>query len=452
MQPPPKKLARVDTHELKAQIVKRLGRQRAELYFRSLSRFLGCQLDKGDFEKICVAAFGKENIKLHNLLVRAILGNACLSDGPPPSKQAPTGNSQTSTVSNGTLTNGLLTARRVRPLGKRFGDKPSPIGKSPLGHLGAGEFVSAGSKALQEVISVEDGEEVDQTRGSPVCVQSQSPIRAPLGVQKAQNSQPSTCCSSDVCYNNGELPDSQSLSKLLEDKLKAQGLSMRLPKECADVLNSGLNVYMSRMLKAALGVAKARGNSLRMRQANGRNAAAPAAVYTGQNNGFRSESICSYQASLLDLWTAVQSNGSVCSIINPAVEATGSAGGSKGSEFAAFDVLLVRCVLQYNSGVLPYSQLLSKLLEDKLKAQGNVCSMINPAVEATGLKARHGDVLDHSDRDGVNFRITGASLADLKAKQADVLDHSDQNGLNFRIAGDRLTTGFVVRRRAGQQQ
>ncbi|KAF8776720.1 hypothetical protein HU200_003452 [Digitaria exilis] len=380
MQPPPKKLARVDTHELKAQIVKRLGRQRAELYFRSLSRFLGCQLDKGDFEKICVAAFGKENIKLHNLLVRAILGNACLSDGPPPSKQAPTGNSQTSTVSNGTLTNGLLTARRVRPLGKRFGDKPSPIGKSPLGHLGAGEFVSAGSKALQEVISVEDGEEVDQTRGSPVCVQSQSPIRAPLGVQKAQNSQPSTSCSSDVCYNNGELPDSQSLSKLLEDKLKAQGLSMRLPKECADVLNSGLNVYMSRMLKAALGVAKARGNSLRMRQANGRNAAAPAAVYTGQNNGFRSESICSYQASLLDLWTAVQSNG-----LGSAPMANvlllddmdlftflchGSAGGSKGSEFAAFDVLLVRCVLQYNSGVLPYSQLLSKLLEDKLKAQG----------------------------------------------------------------------------------
>ncbi|KAF8650044.1 hypothetical protein HU200_064084 [Digitaria exilis] len=355
MQPPPKKLARVDTHELKAQIVKRLGRQRAELYFRSLSRFLGCQLDKGDFEKICVAAFGKENIKLHNLLVRAILGNACLSDGPPPSKQAPTGNSQTSTVSNGTLTNGLLTARRVRPLGKRFGDKPSPIGKSPLGHLGAGEFVSAGSKALQEVISVEDGEEVDQTRGSPVCVQSQSPIRAPLGVQKAQNSQPSTCCSSDVCYNNGELPDSQSLSKLLEDKLKAQGLSMRLPKECADVLNSGLNVYMSRMLKAALGVAKARGNSLRMRQANGRNAAAPAAEV--------------YAASLI-LLLKLQNVLLLDDMDLFTFLCHGSAGGSKGSEFAAFDVLLVRCVLQYNSGVLPYSQLLSKLLEDKLKAQG----------------------------------------------------------------------------------
>lgn len=304
MQPPPKKLARVDTLELKAQIVKRLGQQRAELYFRGLRRFLGGQLGKAEFEKICAAALGKENIRLHNVLIRSILGNACLSYGPPPSKQAPTGNSQTSTVSNGTLNNGLLPARRVvRPLTRRYGDKPSPIGKSPLGHPGAGEFVSAGSKALQEVISVEDGEEVDQARGSPVCVQSQSPIRAPLGIPKAQNSQPSASCSSDVCYSNGELPDSQSLSKLVDDKLKAQGLSMR--KECADVLNSGLNLYMGQILKACLGVAKARGNNTRMRQPNGHTAAA---VSSGRTNGFPTEAGGPYQASLLDLWTAVQSN------------------------------------------------------------------------------------------------------------------------------------------------
>ena len=304
MQPPLKKFARVDTLELKARIVKRLGPQRAELYFRGLKKFLSCQLGRDEFEKICVATLGKENIKLHNFLIQSILGNACMSDGPPPSMQAATGNSQTSTVSNGTLTNGLLPVRRVRPLTKRFGDKPSPIGKSPLGHPGAGgEFVSAGSKALQEVISVEDGEEVDQARGSPVCVQSRSPIRPPLGVLKVQNSEPSTSCALDVCYNNGELPDSQLLSKLLDYKLKAQGLSV--PKECADVLNSGLNAYMSQMLKACLGVAKARGINRMMRQANGRTAAS---VNSGQNNGIPLESSCCYQASLLDLSTAVLSN------------------------------------------------------------------------------------------------------------------------------------------------
>ncbi|KAL6847002.1 hypothetical protein ACP4OV_022855 [Aristida adscensionis] len=297
MQPPPaKKLARADTLELRAQLVKRLGNQRAELYFRSLKRFLGCQLGKDEFDKICVAALGRENIKLHNLLIRSILTNACTSVGPPPSRQAATGNSQTSTVSNGPLASQVLPVRRVRPLAsreKRFSDKPSPLGKSPLGHPGPGEFVSAGSKALQEVISVEDGEEVDQARGSPVCVQSRSPIRAPLGVVKAQSSQPSTSCSLDVCYNNGELPDSQLLSKLLEDRLKAQGLG--IPKECADVLNSGLNAYISQMLRACLGVARARQNTVRTSQANGRAAASAPA------NG------C-YQASLLDLWTAVQSN------------------------------------------------------------------------------------------------------------------------------------------------
>jgi hypothetical protein len=315
MQPRSKKFGRVDTVQLKAQIVRRLGPQRAELYFRSLTKFLGCQLGRDEFQKACAAALGKENVRLHTCLVQSILRNAFVSDGPPPSAQAATGNSETSTaVSNGTLTSGLQPpVRRARPpLTKWSGDKPSPIGKSPLGHRPgtAREFVSAGtgSKALQEVVSVEDGEEVDQARGgsgSPVCVQSRSPIRPPLGVLKAQDPEPST---SDVCYNNGELPDSQSLSKLLDERLKAQGLSV--PEECADVLNSGLNAYMSRMLKACLGVAKARGGvSKTTRQANGRGRGRPvASVNSGQINGSTLEPSCCYQASLLDLSTAVLSN------------------------------------------------------------------------------------------------------------------------------------------------
>lgn len=304
MPPPSKKLARVDTLQLKDQIVKRLGPLRAELYFRSLKKFLGCQLGKDEFEKICVTTLGKENIKLHNFLLRSILSNACLSDGPPPSMQAATGNSQTSTVSNGTFSNGLLPVRRVRPRTKRFSDKPSPIGKSPLGHPSAGgEFVSAGCKVLQEVISVEDGEEVNQARGSPVCVQSRSPIRPPVGVPKVQNSEPLISCALDVCCNYGELPDSQTLSKLLDDKLKAQGLSVS--KEFADVLNAGLNAYMTRMLKPCLGIAKARGINRTMHQANSRTTAS---VNSGQNNGFPLESSHCYQASLPDLSTAVLSD------------------------------------------------------------------------------------------------------------------------------------------------
>ncbi|KAL5206436.1 hypothetical protein ABZP36_034645 [Zizania latifolia] len=305
---PSKKLARVDTMELKSQLVKKLGHQRAEFYFHGLKKFLGGQLGKEEFDRISVAALGRENIKHHNLLIRSILGNVFMSAGPPPSRQAATVNSQTSTVmSNGPLANDgiLMGAKRGRLDGlvanrdRRF-DKPSPLGKSPLGHQGAGEFVSAGSKALLEVVSVEDGEEVDQARGSPVCAQSRSPIRAPLGVPKAQNSQPSTSHPSDMCYNNGELPETQSLLKLLENKLKAEGLSV--PRECADVLNTALNAYISQLLKSCLGVAKARGNH----QANG---STVTAVNGGQGQGLRSDLAgCSYQASLQDLLMAVESN------------------------------------------------------------------------------------------------------------------------------------------------
>ena len=283
----------MDTAEIKARLVRNIGHRRAELYFHSLKKFLGFQLGKKEFDKICVTALGKENIKLHNFLVRSILGNAYMSLRPPPSRQTPTGNSQTSAVTNGPLASGVSLAKRVRPLGnrdRRFADKPSPLGKSPLGHPGAGEFAS-----------VEDGEEVDQARGSPVCVQSKSPIRAPLGIPpKVQNSKPCMSSPLEVCYNNGELPDTEYLLKLLENKLKAQGLG--ITPECADLLNSGLNAYISQLLKSCLGVAKARGNTSRTHKASG------SFVNGGQNNGLASHSGGSYQTSVVDLCTAVQSN------------------------------------------------------------------------------------------------------------------------------------------------
>uniref|UniRef100_J3NEH6 Transcriptional coactivator Hfi1/Transcriptional adapter 1 n=1 Tax=Oryza brachyantha TaxID=4533 RepID=J3NEH6_ORYBR len=288
---PSKKVARVDTLELKSQMVKKLGPQRSELYFHSLKKFLGGQLGKEEFDRICVAALGRENIKHHNFLIR----------------QAATGNSQTSAVSNGPVINhgmmagarrGLMMASRER----RF-DRPSPLGKSPLGHQGTSEFVSAGSKAPLEVVSVEDGEEVNQAGGSPVYAQSRSPIRAPLGVPMAQNSRPLVPHPSEICYNNGELPEAQCLLKLLENKLKAEGLSVT--RECADVLNSGLNVFINQMLKSCLGVAKSRGKT-RMSQAN---RSTVAAVNGGQGQVFSSGLPgYYYQASLLDLQTAVRCN------------------------------------------------------------------------------------------------------------------------------------------------
>lgn len=318
------KFARVDTQELKSRITKKLGHQRAEQYFNSLKKFLSFKLNKDEFDKICLDVLGKENIKLHNFLIRSILSNASLSLGPP-SKQTVTGNSQTSMVSNGPLGNGALPAKMGRSITSRdrkFADRPSPLGphgKAPHGHGGEVsnscdvprsreqqstlEFVSTGSKVMLEVVSVEDGEEVEQVRSSPACVQSRSPIRAPLGIPKAHTPQPSTSYTYETCYANEELPDTLSLWKVLEHRLQAQGLNVSM--ECAHALNSGLNTHLTRLLKSSLDVAKARGNGGRIHQANGR---AGPSWNGGQNHGFPSESGQPYQASLQDVKVAVESN------------------------------------------------------------------------------------------------------------------------------------------------
>ncbi|EMS51100.1 hypothetical protein TRIUR3_33677 [Triticum urartu] len=322
------KFARVDTQELKSRIAKKLGHQRAEHYFNSLKKFLSFKLNKDEFDKICLSVLGKENIKLHNFLIRSILSNASLSLGPP-SKQTVTGNSQTSMVSNGPLGNGALPAKMGRSITSRdrkFADRPSvlgPHGKAPHGHGGEVsnscdiprsreqqstlEFVSSGSKVLLEVVSVEDGEEVEQVRSSPACVQSRSPIRAPLGIPlgipKAHTPQPSTSYSYETCSNNEELPDTRSLWNVLQHRLQAQGLNVSM--EFAHVLNSGLNSHLTRLLKSSLDVAKARGNGTRIPQANGR---AGPSWNGGQNHGFPPESGQFYQASLQDVKVAVESN------------------------------------------------------------------------------------------------------------------------------------------------
>lgn len=82
MQPP--QSSRIDLGDLKAQIVKKLGNDKSKRYFFYLSRFLGQKLSKVEFDKVCVRVLGRENIQLHNQLIRSILKNACVAKTPPP--------------------------------------------------------------------------------------------------------------------------------------------------------------------------------------------------------------------------------------------------------------------------------------------------------------------------------------------------------------------------------
>ncbi|KAG6591626.1 hypothetical protein SDJN02_13325, partial [Cucurbita argyrosperma subsp. argyrosperma] len=75
--------SRIDLADLKAQIVKKLGNDKSKRYFFYLSKFLGQKLSKVEFDKLCVRVLGRENIQLHNQLIRSILKNACVAKTPP---------------------------------------------------------------------------------------------------------------------------------------------------------------------------------------------------------------------------------------------------------------------------------------------------------------------------------------------------------------------------------
>lgn len=81
----PEKSSRTDIGELKAHLFKKVGPDRFKRYFYSLNRFINQKLSKSDFDKSCYRILGRENLPLHNQIIRAILKNACSAKTPPPS-------------------------------------------------------------------------------------------------------------------------------------------------------------------------------------------------------------------------------------------------------------------------------------------------------------------------------------------------------------------------------
>jgi hypothetical protein len=84
----PYQSSRVDLVELRTQIVKKVGVERSKKYFYYLNRFLSQKLCKSEFDKSCFRFLGRENLPLHNNLIRSILKNACQVKTPPPSYEA----------------------------------------------------------------------------------------------------------------------------------------------------------------------------------------------------------------------------------------------------------------------------------------------------------------------------------------------------------------------------
>ncbi|KAK3213246.1 hypothetical protein Dsin_017952 [Dipteronia sinensis] len=83
----PQQGSRIDLAELKTQIVKKIGAERSKKYFYILNRFLSQKLSKSQFDQSCHRLLGRENLPLHNQLIRSILKNACQAKTLPPGNE-----------------------------------------------------------------------------------------------------------------------------------------------------------------------------------------------------------------------------------------------------------------------------------------------------------------------------------------------------------------------------
>ncbi|XP_041013783.1 uncharacterized protein LOC121257002 [Juglans microcarpa x Juglans regia] len=288
--------SRVDTLELKALILRKIGRERAERYFDQLTRLFSFKVSKRQFDKFCFQTIGRENVPLHNLLIQAIIKNACLAKFPPSKGVRKVGSTLSVKIPNGYQRNGLQSIygdafppspRKSRsPVNRdrKFRDRPSPLGPHgkpqsvPCNELvckvqeqqSATELVSFNSRPPAEVASVEDGEEVEQVAGSPGVIQSRSPVTAPFGILMnlagTRKSLSRISVSNDyhpgTSLSSSELPDTRSLRSHLERKLEMEHMSVSV--DCANVLNSALDVYLKRLIQPCMGLSRSRGSCISM--------------------------------------------------------------------------------------------------------------------------------------------------------------------------------------------
>lgn len=283
--PGARRCPRINTGELKLQIVRKIGKQKAGMYFSLLTRFIRLKVNKLEFDKLCVSMLGRENICLHNALIRGLIKNASFADTPPTkdNKMLASLNVKVPDRCQGSSLQSLC--RDVFPLSPRKGrtptfrdrkflDRPSPLGPHVKTHTAicedsapkvqeqqsATELLSLGSRhpVDVEVTSVEDGEEVEQA-GSP-GIYSKSPVTAPFGVsmiaratKKVLLHGSASSPNRETCHSTGELPDTSSLKKRLEQKLEAEGL--KISTDCVNLLNNGLDGYMKRLIKPCMALA-----------------------------------------------------------------------------------------------------------------------------------------------------------------------------------------------------
>ncbi|KAG9130236.1 hypothetical protein Leryth_004297 [Lithospermum erythrorhizon] len=260
---------RTGTVELRDAIFRKIGQQRAEKYFDILRRLFSLRISKIEFNKLCVRTIGRENLSLHNRLIKSIIKNACLGKVPPP-KLRKAGNLFGNVADGHEIRTSIARKRGAFPVDRdhNYRDGSNPIGEEVSQRVqeqqSATELLSVGSRPPIEGASTEDGEEVEQFAGSP-AIQSRSPVTAPIGIsmnmavaRKAIRSRfgSGSTVYLETCQTGGFLPDTRSLRIHLEKKLLREGIGTSV--NSVNLLNNGIDVYMKRLIEPCIAMARAR--------------------------------------------------------------------------------------------------------------------------------------------------------------------------------------------------
>ncbi|KAE8707026.1 putative transcription factor [Hibiscus syriacus] len=270
--------SRLDTLQLKSQIERKIDRNNVGKYFDLLSRFLSLKIEKHVFDRLCIDTIRRENVLLHNHLLRSVIRNASLSKTAPARENKLEGSLSVKLETRfqrnilqslcKDISQSPCKGRTLNLQDWKLRDRPSPLGPHGKNHSTA--CGDAPPKVQEQIVtellssssrppgSVEDGEVVNQAAGSP-SIQSRSPVRAPLGISfnaKGIRRVPwnGLESASDTCYCRGVLPDSISLRKRLERELEGLNISV----DCADVLNNSLDIFMKRLITPCLELAGSR--------------------------------------------------------------------------------------------------------------------------------------------------------------------------------------------------
>ncbi|GMI91700.1 hypothetical protein like AT4G31440 [Hibiscus trionum] len=354
MQPPNQHL-RINLIELKAQLIKRLGPGRSKQYFHYLNKLLSLKLCKVEFKKVCFRVLGRENVRLHNLLICSILKNACIAKVPPPPatiheslqiggvllspRKARCGASIRliakvgSASHESSITNDVVVSEN-RDTTSRDIQKPLQHHQEVSGKADYGRDVLLPNPEIKGSVNGFPSEDVrlrDQSEdlfvedGKEPCARSS--LQAPLGVPLFSRSISGTRRSFPLAsstrhaksYDIGGLLDTEALKERMQQIAAHEGLE-GVSMDCADILNTGLDVYLKRLIRMTIELAGTRhGCSLRKNNTmkhhscgNLVNSVSPSHHNQVQNNSWNLEGIDEQRyyklVSLLDFKVAMELN------------------------------------------------------------------------------------------------------------------------------------------------